>query len=218
MTTPQSSSRYESKYWRDAAFCDYSSPDIVAWKLARSAIEHENLLVNHRMTWFLTSQAFLFSAFVLLFLTGSKDDLHEFKPLLAPLLAAVGLFGGYTCLVAQDGLNQAFLATDLITSEYVRLTEQNAVDPIVPPLHHWVSAKLFSQQKLPVATLLLWCLLLLACVAYALPEARKSLEQLTVVHIVYFLGVLFVFGLGYSLRGSRFFRHSVTSSSTSGKR
>src|SRR4051812_11981515 len=31
------------------------------WQRVRAAIEHENLLTNHRVTWLLSSQAFLFT-------------------------------------------------------------------------------------------------------------------------------------------------------------
>lgn len=45
---------------------EFKNRALTNWKRARSVMEHENLLVNHRMTWFLMSQAALFTAFALL--------------------------------------------------------------------------------------------------------------------------------------------------------
>ena len=207
----QDESRIISKYWGVTSFCDNSAPDIVAWKLARSAIEHENSLVNHRMTWFVASQAFLFSAFVLLFLAGSKGDLAIFAPLLPYFLGAIGLFGAYVCLVTQDGLSRAFLATDAITDNYNKLIAVHAPDPIVPPLHYWLAPKVFNLQRLPIATLLLWVLLVFLCVVYSIPDMRSQLQRLTVENALYGLALLLVFGLGYAMRGSRFMRYSQVS-------
>ena len=33
------------------------------WKLVRSAIEHENTLINYRISWLLATQLFLFAVF-----------------------------------------------------------------------------------------------------------------------------------------------------------
>lgn len=198
----------KSKYWGDAKFCDYSAPDVVAWKLARSAIEHENSLVNHRMTWFISSQAFLFSTFILVFLTGSKGDLKIFEPLLVPILMAIGLFAMYVCLVTQDGLDRAFLAIDAVTRQYNELNVMHTPDLIVPPLHYWLAPKIFNLQRLPLVTLFLWVLLVITCIAYAVPDLRDQLKKLTVEHVLYGLALILVFGFGYVLRGSRFGRYS----------
>lgn len=41
--------------------------EVENWKRVRSAIEHENNLINNRLTWLFTGQGFLFTAFVLAF-------------------------------------------------------------------------------------------------------------------------------------------------------
>lgn len=41
----------------DENWDEFHDVDIVNWKRVRSALEHENLLVNHRLTWLLSSQA-----------------------------------------------------------------------------------------------------------------------------------------------------------------
>lgn len=200
-----------SKYW-EITFSENAAPDIVAWKLARSAIEHENLLVNHRMTWFLGIQAFLFSAFVLIFLAWYKAELKTFEPLMAPLLAVVGLFAGYVCLVTHDGLKRAFLATGNITLQYKRLCFAHPPDPIVPPLHYWVMPSPVNPQWLPFATLILWLFIVLSCIAFTFPGLREYLAKLTVEHVLYMLFTLLVFGLGFAFRGSKLARQTDLSS------
>jgi hypothetical protein len=42
---------------------EFHDDEIVDWKRCRSAIEHENTLVNHRLSWLFASQSFLFASF-----------------------------------------------------------------------------------------------------------------------------------------------------------
>jgi len=52
---------------------EFHDAEIVDWKRVRSAIEHENELTNHRLTWMLNSQAFLFAAFALTFASSPES-------------------------------------------------------------------------------------------------------------------------------------------------
>ncbi|MHC5735043.1 RipA family octameric membrane protein [Nostoc sp.] len=60
------------------------------WKIARDLIEHEDNLINHRMTWLITSNFFLFSAFFVIFNPqfGSQPVAKIFS-LLIPLIGIV---------------------------------------------------------------------------------------------------------------------------------
>jgi hypothetical protein len=58
----------------DSKWDEFHDPEIVDWKRVRSALEHENTLTNHRLTWLLTSQGFLFAAFALVFEASTKND------------------------------------------------------------------------------------------------------------------------------------------------
>jgi hypothetical protein len=194
-----------SKYWHSETFNELSSPHIVAWKLARSAVEHENSLVNHRMTWFLLSQAFLFSAFVGVF-SAPQTAMANLEPLRQFLLAAVGLFAVYVCLVTHDGLYRAFVALNNVTDGYESLIRRHGSDPIVPRnLHYWVKPKLIHQQKLPFATLLLWIALLVTCLD---ADLRSALGKFGTTGALAVVAGASLFALGYVLRGSRFFRHT----------
>jgi hypothetical protein len=48
-------------------FDEFKIKEYADWKRVRAAIEHENLLVNHRLTWLLTSQIFLLAGFGVVF-------------------------------------------------------------------------------------------------------------------------------------------------------
>lgn len=61
----------------DADWDEFHDDEIVDWKRVRSAIEHENELTNHRLTWLLTSQGFLFAAFALIFQASTKTDVKD---------------------------------------------------------------------------------------------------------------------------------------------
>ena len=39
---------------KDDKWDEFHDREIVDWKRVRSALEHENLLTNHRLTWLLT--------------------------------------------------------------------------------------------------------------------------------------------------------------------
>jgi len=42
---------------------EYANRDLINWRRVRSVVEHENHLINHRITWLLLSQAGLLTAF-----------------------------------------------------------------------------------------------------------------------------------------------------------
>lgn len=55
-------------------FDEFKDRRFADWRRIRLAIEHENTLVNHRITWLLTSQAFVISATVAIFNEALKPD------------------------------------------------------------------------------------------------------------------------------------------------
>ncbi len=59
---------------------EFHDPGVVNWKRVRSVIEHENHLINHRIGWLLSSQAFLFAAFALIFQAAIANDLLYARP------------------------------------------------------------------------------------------------------------------------------------------
>jgi uncharacterized membrane protein YidH (DUF202 family) len=60
------------------------------WKRIRAAIEHENTLVNHRLTWLLTSQGFLFAGFALVF-TDEKRNTEFSSLVVLTVICVIGI-------------------------------------------------------------------------------------------------------------------------------
>ena len=72
---------------------------IVDWKRIRSQIEHEDQLINNRMTWLLQSQALLFTGFALTLSTISKEEPNsDFMILGKWLFTILPLVGLSICL------------------------------------------------------------------------------------------------------------------------
>ena len=69
---------------------EFKDKETVDWKRVRAAIEHENTLVNHRLTWLLTSQALLFGGFGLIFQDQKKLNDHHYLAFLL-IICFVGI-------------------------------------------------------------------------------------------------------------------------------
>jgi hypothetical protein len=67
-------------------FDEFKDKSLADWKRVRSAIEHENTLVNHRLTWLLSSQAFLFTGFGVIY--SGNNNLYSLM-----ILAVIGMLG-----------------------------------------------------------------------------------------------------------------------------
>lgn len=73
---------------REIAYSENHNRELVDWKRARAAIEHENLLVHHRMTWLISSHTGLFAVAGVIIANKSALNL-----LFNPLLLVVSLLG-----------------------------------------------------------------------------------------------------------------------------
>lgn len=67
-------------------FDESKSREYADWKRVRAAIEHENLLINHRLTWLFSSQAFLLTAYTLAFNKWSEVPANAEARQLFPIL------------------------------------------------------------------------------------------------------------------------------------
>lgn len=92
----------------DLQFDEMKDKEFANWKRVRISIEHENHLVNHRLNWLFSSQAFLFTAFVVVFNAWKsiQDSLDSGNHFLY-LLGIISMVGVFTCLSIQNGLNAA---------------------------------------------------------------------------------------------------------------
>ena len=65
---------------------EFHNRELINWRRARSIIEHENILVNHRITWLLLSQGALLAAFANLYQKMSDKSVTNSEIFLIPLL------------------------------------------------------------------------------------------------------------------------------------
>lgn len=86
--------------WYDRKKATSSDPEV-----SRAMIRHENDLMNHRLTWLLTSQGLLFTA---LGFALSKDN-PQFSQQLREVLAFVGMLLAASASVVLDAANTAIV-------------------------------------------------------------------------------------------------------------
>lgn len=88
------------------SFDEFKNQDYADWKRVRLAIEHENGLTNHRLTWLFTSQGFLFTAFALA-LNAWKTSPAAGKESYPALLTVIAFLAVSVCLLIWRGLIDA---------------------------------------------------------------------------------------------------------------
>lgn len=192
-------------------FKEFEAPDVTAWKLARSLIEHENILVNHRLTWLMTSQAFLFAAFSALFVVWGKDELKTAGPLIPYFMLATGGLAIYICLVVHNGVYRAYLSLDHVTKHYYRIVkdsfgipqEENQEFPLTrtPPLHNWIFRyKYIDQFYLPLGMVFAWSILVLSIGIYIIPVTKELISMLGIREVLEILGVAIIIVLILMIR------------------
>lgn len=147
-----------------ADFAESKAADVTAWKLARSAIEYENHLINHRLTWFFSAQAFLLTAlFVVLTAPATsllrRDDGVVILPIVFFLIGFLAIF---MCAATSNGLDRAYLALDRVTRHYVRMAKAHGFKRM-PPLHAWGKPGLLNTLYIPRVTIGVWIALELVC-------------------------------------------------------
>lgn len=107
-------SDYIYHFHKDSGWDEYKDPQIVNWKRVRAVIEHENMLINHRITWLLLSQGFLLALLGSLGAACAKKagDLGDIGMQLCKFLASAGLpvlmlAGIFICLVIAVTVSHA---------------------------------------------------------------------------------------------------------------
>lgn len=63
---------YKTKYSNNNQWGELYDREFADWKRVRGAIEHENMLINQRLTWLFLSQTVLLTAFISVFVEWSK--------------------------------------------------------------------------------------------------------------------------------------------------
>jgi hypothetical protein len=94
------------EYWHHDSWDEFHDDEIVDWKRLRLCIEHENALVNHRLTWLFASQAFLFTSFGVIWTAWKNPSGGNSIPSLTcqVFLMAVSCIGIIVCRAIQQSL------------------------------------------------------------------------------------------------------------------
>jgi hypothetical protein len=151
-------------------------PNLTQWRLVRSAIEHENTLKSHRITWFLATQLFLFTGFTSIFVEAVKND-YLFKSLKVYFaLVIIFLMGTYVCILAWASLRAAEKMITRLQSwwlihchgarddlrELLHSLKYGSGQASFPPVNGIFTSNLhvvFDEKRLPVAIAAFWLIL-----------------------------------------------------------
>jgi hypothetical protein len=150
------------------------------WERVRSLMEHENELVDHRQTWLLSSQAFLFGGFAAIF-TNYKGELT--LPIKGILLI-IALFAVLICIVLWQsilqGQKQHHAARDWFRKTYATPEhESDGIGTRHPPLTGRHKTML-SPAWIPGTIILAWIAAsALACYSQIQQEQKKGLTPPT---------------------------------------
>jgi hypothetical protein len=147
----------------DPEWDEFHDAEIVDWKRIRSAIEHENTLTNHRLTWLLTSQGFLLAAFALVFQastkTDVKEDLREFYKF---VLAAISFTGILISAYLRFGLRAAWVQHDYLRNWWLRRPEtgHKRHPDVCGTNYGWFTDRLLTYHNFPFVFMITWLFLI----------------------------------------------------------
>jgi hypothetical protein len=184
------------------------STNLTQWRLVRSAIEHENTLKSHRVTWFLATQLFLFTGFTSIFVEAVKTD-YLFQSLkVYAALVIVFLMGTYVCILAWANLRAAQKMITRLQSwwlihchgakgdlkELLLSVKYGSGQADFPPVNGIFTSNLhvvFDEIRLPVALATFW-LILFYIVTIILLQKRFTVHPFASTTLL-FLAALLLF-------------------------
>lgn len=106
----------------DTDWDEFKDVEIVDWKRARAAMEHENMLINERVNWLLIGQGFLLAAYFTIFdsiITREEVPLQKL-PYALGSLSIISLTGIALAIFLSRGVKAAFEQHDHIRSWWYR--------------------------------------------------------------------------------------------------
>jgi hypothetical protein len=140
-----------------------SISEIQYYQLIRSQIEHEDNLINQRLSWFVASQAFLFSAYAILLNAPSRVRLQSFatqQNILFSLIPVVAI--GMSILIYIT-----VIAALLAMANLRRLLESHMKEEksaLLPPVQGYRQTLLLGQASpvlIPFLFMISWIVLLI---------------------------------------------------------
>jgi hypothetical protein len=149
---------------------------LAQWKLVRSAIEHENTLISHRVTWFLATQLFLFAGFSSIFVKAIEKDSLFGSAKVYSAFVIISCIGIWICILAWANMRAAGKMIGRLRDWWImnchpknkdfekwRQSVQFNGTKSLPPVNGMFTDNLlvcFSEKRLPAAIAMCWLLLL----------------------------------------------------------
>ena|ERR1051326_5262045 len=130
------------------------------YNTVRSQIEHEDSLVSQRLSWFITSQSFLFTAYAIVTVNVSARPAAQWLMFLLPLIAVC------TCVLILITICAGAMAMRALRAQY-RHHGGEASAPHLPPIQgaaHTQLMGLSGPLLLPPLFLAVWLFLLIRAV------------------------------------------------------
>ena len=198
-------------------------PFLTQWRLVRSAIEHENTLKSHRVTWFLATQLFLFTGFTSIFVEAVKSDFLFRSLKVYAALVIIFLMGIYVCVLAWANLRaaQKMIArlqnwwlihcrdtTKNTTNDDKKTTNDDILKSWIfsvkygtnqnnfPPVNGIFTSNMhtvFDEIQLPVALAAFWIILFFITTIIVLQKRMGWCPLYSTIPPIY-MGILLVFG------------------------
>ena len=181
----------------DDGWDEFHDPEIVDWKRVRSAIEHENELTNHRLTWVLNSQAFLFAAFALMFQASTKIDVDKLLlPFYKYVLAGISIIGILAAVYLSSGLAAAQKQHKQLEAWWANRVKDISRHPPICGNAPQLFLKL-PYHGFPLIFVLGWLVFTLVTLRDAIASYSDTIGIILLVSVA----ILAVFALGWLARG-----------------
>jgi hypothetical protein len=204
----------------DVAASEFHNREMINWRRMRSIIEHENLLVNHRMTWLLTSQTILFAAYGVLYISSGSNAKLEI--VLLPLISICVLSIAICCFISI-GLRNAQIQIDSTISWWywgvtnpgekppghhaALMREYDDLNSRHPPVifgadiqttihHNWSGSRSFSVEILPLIFAFIWSVLLAwGIVRFVVDPSQLSIWATVALYVVFLFFAVVAFAI-----------------------
>lgn len=121
------------------------------YEFFRNELRHEDILINHRVSWLISSQAFLLGAFAILISAGSavqSPAFHDMREFLLSGLPVAGILGVSSSYVSILGA--------ILHVRGVRRYAAQVSLPNMPSIRSWHSVHLHMGQFGPLITPLIF--------------------------------------------------------------
>lgn len=191
------------KQLNDQDWDEFGDIEIVNWKRVRSAIEHENQLTNHRLTWLLSSQAFLFAAFALVFQASTNINVNPDKNVFYQfVLAGISSTGILVGLYIQRPLRTAEIQHDRLRDWWkesiINSPEPDRHPPICGDSPNWRD-RFLPQSKFPLVFVAAWIIFIFGVLGNLIIDTIKPYSVIIGIILLGSVGAVGLISFGVML-------------------